>query len=85
MSDPFEILVRKRDAEKGYSPAGITMTQAEWDRRFLLRLLDEERATAVVKRRQIADWVMAIGSIDLSTGRRIRKADVLTIVYEEDK
>ncbi len=43
-AEPFEALVRERDANKGHSPAGITMTQAEWDRRWLLGLLDAERA-----------------------------------------
>lgn len=46
VNDPFEIEVRQRDADKGHSPAGITMTQAEWDRRYLLGVIDRERATA---------------------------------------
>lgn len=33
--------IRQRDADKGHSDAGITMTQAEADRRALLRLLDQ--------------------------------------------
>jgi hypothetical protein len=43
--EPFESEVRKRDADKGHSPAGITMSQSEWDRRHLLNLLDVERAS----------------------------------------
>ena len=42
--DPFEAEIRQRDTDKGHSPAGITMTQSEWDRRYLLDLLDRERA-----------------------------------------
>lgn len=33
--------IRQRDALKGHSAAGVTMTQAEADRRTLLRLLDQ--------------------------------------------
>jgi len=42
--EPYEIEVRERDKNKGHSPAGITMTRAEWDRRYLLGLLDAERS-----------------------------------------
>jgi hypothetical protein len=33
--------IRARDALKGHSEAGITMTRAEMDRRILLRMLDD--------------------------------------------
>ena len=36
--------IRARDALKGHSGAGVTMTRAEADRRTLLRMLDEARA-----------------------------------------
>ncbi len=33
--------IRERDALKGHNPAGVTMTQAEVDRRALLRMLGD--------------------------------------------
>ncbi len=42
MSDPLAE-IRARDALKSHSCAGVTMTQAEADRRTLLRLLDATR------------------------------------------
>lgn len=46
--------IRERDALKGHSAAGVTMTQVEADRRTLLRLLDAARG-------ELAD---AVGKID---------------------
>jgi len=69
--------IRARDALKGHSPAGVTMTQAEADRRTLLRLLDatrEELAAALGKidrlnARPVAptEWISPAGvSYDLT-------------------
>lgn len=47
--EPYEQECIERDAAKGSTPAGITMTRAEWDRRYLLGRLAALRAALAPK------------------------------------
>lgn len=61
--------IRARDAAKGYSEAGITMTQSEADRRVLLAALD----------RADSDLTQAAESL------RVAGQDITGLVVENDR